>query len=109
MNPLKIILGATFFLATTSAYATSFVILIEATGNATKGTSDATSDVSSSSSGNNKIVKQAKDDATSFVATEGRIRGAWLERAFIYVRESNPSLVTTDLNIAKAILVVDLN
>jgi uncharacterized protein (TIGR02448 family) len=104
MSPLKAILGASLILAATSASATSLVILLDATGKAIKGTSDATSDVSSSSSGNNKIVKMAKDDATSFIATDGRIRGAFLERALNYVRENNPSLVSTDFQIAEAIV-----
>ncbi len=45
-----------------------------------KATSDATSDVTSSFK-DDKIVLAARDDAASFVASEGSIRGVKLESA----------------------------
>ena len=54
------------------------------------GASSAGSSASSgSSSGDDKVVVQAREDAASFVATEGRIRGAQLEAALRHLREKD--------------------
>jgi len=53
----------------------------------------------------NKLVLQARDDAASFVASEGRIRGAQLEAALRYLREQNlQARVASDMQLARAIL-----
>ncbi len=70
------------------------------------GTSAAGSSASSASSnGNDKVVLQARDDAASFVASDGRIRGAQLEAALRHLRERNAdALRASDMQLAKAIL-----
>lgn len=58
-----------------------------------------------SSSFDNKVVQLAKDDAASFVASEGQIRGAQIEAALTYLKEQNPELsAVADIELAKAIL-----
>lgn len=49
-------------------------------------------------------VIAAQDDAGSFVASEGRIRGPYLEAALQDLRSQNPSLKATDMELANAIL-----
>ena len=70
------------------------------------GASSAGSSASSgSSSGDDKVVLRARDDAASFVASEGRIRGARLEAALRQLRERNPEARTaSDMQLAQAIL-----
>ena len=65
------------------AGATSFVVTTDGIVN----TVDGTSDVTSSSFGDDKVVREAKDDAASFVASQGSIRGARLEAALQHVRQ----------------------
>lgn len=57
-----------------------------------------------SSVSNNKIVKEAAGDAAGFVASNGKIRGARIEAAFREIRQRNPQLQATDLELAEAIL-----
>ncbi|MNP55396.1 hypothetical protein D3C76_1500400 [compost metagenome] len=64
-------------------------------------TSDATSSLR-----DNKIVQAARDDAASFVASEGAIRGVKLESALDYIRQQAPQLNATDAQLAQAILVI---
>jgi uncharacterized protein (TIGR02448 family) len=70
------------------------------------GSSAAGSSASShSSSGNDKVVLQARDDAASFVASDGRIRGAQLEAALRHLRESDAGARrASDMQLAQAIL-----
>lgn len=52
-----------------------------------------------------KVVQAARDDAASFVASEGGVRGARLEAALMALREQFPSARTaSDLELAEAIL-----
>jgi len=52
-----------------------------------------------------KVVLQARDDAASFVASDGRIRGAHLEAALLHLRERNAGAQrATDMQLAQAIL-----
>ena len=51
------------------------------------------------------IVRAARDDAASFVASEGSIRGPYLEAAIQKVRADNPGLKASDMELANAILV----
>jgi uncharacterized protein (TIGR02448 family) len=46
----------------------------------------------------------AQDDAGSFVASDGGIRGPYLEAAMQKVRADNPGLQATDMELANAIL-----
>jgi uncharacterized protein (TIGR02448 family) len=51
-----------------------------------------------------KLIVAAQDDAGSFVATDGGIRGPYLEAAMQKVRADNPDLQATDMELANAIL-----
>lgn len=70
------------------------------------GASSAGSSASSdSSSGDDKIVLQAREDAASFVASNGRIRGAQLEAALRHLRETDAAARrASDMQLAQAIL-----
>ena len=51
-----------------------------------------------------KMVLQARDDAASFVASDGRVRGAQLEAALRYLREQHLNArVASDMQLAQAI------
>lgn len=73
---------------------------------ASAGASSAGSSASSdSSSGDDKVVLRARDDAASFVASDGRIRSARLEAALRQLREQDPAArKASDLQLALAIL-----
>jgi uncharacterized protein (TIGR02448 family) len=77
-------------------------------GNTTAGTSASavgTSASSKTTSPNDKVVLQARDDAASFVASDGRIRGAQLEAAFRHLRERYATAQrASDMQLAQAIL-----
>lgn len=70
------------------------------------GASSAGSSASSgSTSGDDKVVLQARDDAASFVASDGRIRGARLEAALRQLRERDADArAASDMQLAQAIL-----
>ncbi|KJK15227.1 DUF2388 domain-containing protein [Pseudomonas sp. BIGb0427] len=51
-----------------------------------------------------KLVMAAQDDAGSYVASEGAIRGPYLEAAMHKVRADNPGLQVSDMELANAIL-----
>ncbi|TDV52930.1 uncharacterized protein (TIGR02448 family) [Pseudomonas graminis] len=52
-----------------------------------------------------KLIIAAQDDAAVFVASDGKLRGARLESALAYLRQSRPKLHASDLELAQAILV----
>ena len=52
-----------------------------------------------------KLIIAAQDDAAVFVATDGELRGAQLESALMALRQAEPKLSATDLELAQAILV----
>ncbi|HWD34369.1 DUF2388 domain-containing protein [Pseudomonas caricapapayae] len=96
--------GAALVMALAStANATSFVVTTDAVVGAVAASTDATSDVSSSFR-DDKIVRAARDDAASFVASSGEIRGVKLESAFAHIRQQAPSLQASDAQLAQAIL-----
>ena len=66
--------------------------------------SGATTASSYLTSKDHKLVVAAQDDAGSFVASEGAIRGPYLEAAMQKVRADNPGLQATDMELANAIL-----
>jgi len=100
------LLGAAVLLALAStAQATSFVVTTDAVVGAVAASTDATSDVSSSFR-DDKIVRAARDDAASFVASNGDIRGVKLESAFAHIRQQVPTLQATDAQLAQAILAI---
>jgi len=96
--------GAALVLALAStANATSFVVTTDTIVRGVAASTDATSDVSSSFR-DDKIVRAARDDAASFVASHGDIRGVKLESAFAHIRQQAPSLQASDAQLAQAIL-----
>jgi len=54
-----------------------------------------------------KRIIPARDEASSFVASGGQIRGAYLEAVLQKVRQENPGLQASDEELARAILVSD--
>ena len=65
----------------------------------------ASSHTTSPDNNSNKVVLQARDDAASFVASDGRIRGAQLEAALRHLRERNSGARrASDMQLAQAIL-----
>ncbi|MFJ3486747.1 DUF2388 domain-containing protein [Pseudomonas sp. NPDC090202] len=53
----------------------------------------------------NKLILAAQDDAAAFIATDGQLRGAQLESALMYLRQSRAKLHASDRELAQAILV----
>jgi uncharacterized protein (TIGR02448 family) len=82
-----------------SALASSFA------GSSAAGSSAGSSASSDSTSGDDKVVLEAREDAAGFVASEGRLRGARLEAALLQLRErSVAARQASDLELAQAIL-----
>ena len=72
------------------------------------GASSAGSSASSNSTsgGDDKLVREAREDAAGFVASDGQLRSARLEAALRVMRERHPSpREASDLELARAILV----
>jgi len=64
-----------------------------------------TSASSKTISGDSKVVQKARDDAASFVASGGQIRGAQLEAALRLLRERHAEAQrASDMELAQAIL-----
>ncbi|WP_296246988.1 DUF2388 domain-containing protein [Pseudomonas sp. UBA4194] len=75
-------------------------IIVRAFGRSIDFTSDTTTSIRDS-----KVVLQAKDDAASYVASQGDIRGAQLEAAFDTLRSRLPEARSaSDQDLAEAIL-----
>ena len=105
MSRLRLLSAAALLIMAANAHASSFIVTTDAVVGALKSTSDATSDLSSSLR-DDKIVREARDDAASFVATEGAIRGVKLESAFDHIRQQTPQLNASDAQLAQAILAI---
>ncbi|UZE86638.1 DUF2388 domain-containing protein [Pseudomonas viciae] len=105
MIRLRLLSAAALLAVTTHSNASSFIVTTDSIVGALKATSDVTSDATSSLR-DNKIVQAARDDAASFVASEGAIRGVKLESALDYIRQQAPQLNATDAQLAQAILVI---
>ena len=74
-------------------------------GSASNASSDGSSASSGSSSGDDKVVLEAREDAASFVATDGQIRGAFFEAALSYLRQHDADArAATDMALARHIL-----
>lgn len=71
-------------------------------------TSGATTGSSYLTSKDNKQIVAAQDDASSFVASGGSIRGPYLEAAIASARAENPELKASDMELATAILYQNL-
>ncbi|WP_421548110.1 DUF2388 domain-containing protein [Pseudomonas sp. QD4] len=105
MIRLRLLSAAALLAVAANAHATSLIVTTDAIVGALKATTDATSDATSSLR-DNKIVRAARDDAASFVATDGAIRGVKLESAFEHIRQQVPQLDVSDAQLAQAILAI---
>ncbi|MBV4486228.1 DUF2388 domain-containing protein [Pseudomonas sp. SWRI153] len=103
MTRFRLLSAAALLAFAANASATSFIVTTDSIVGALKASSDATSDVTSSFR-DDKIVLAARDDAASFVASEGDIRGVKLESALEHIRHQAPQLSATDAQLAQAIL-----
>jgi uncharacterized protein (TIGR02448 family) len=54
-----------------------------------------------------KMIVNAQEDASSFIATNGAIRGPYLEAALQKVRAEHPGLAASDDELAQAILTAE--
>lgn len=54
-----------------------------------------------------KMIVPARDDASSFIASDGEIRGPHLEAALLALRAEHPDLNATDMELATAILAAE--
>ncbi|HLM52158.1 MAG TPA: DUF2388 domain-containing protein [Pseudoxanthomonas sp.] len=96
-------LGFLLLICAVPAFAGSFAGT--SAGTSAGASSAGTSGSSGSTSGDDKVVLQAREDAASFVASNGRIRGAQLEAALRRLRErSEDARRASDLQLAQAIL-----
>ncbi|WP_212629528.1 DUF2388 domain-containing protein [Pseudomonas sp. KB-10] len=87
-----------------TANASSLVATTDTLGGALAGTAEGTSDATSSLR-DMKQLRAARDDAASFVASEGAIRSARLEAALLLIRSHDAQLAKADdLALAQAIL-----
>ena len=105
MSRLRLLSAAALLAMAANAHATSFIVTTDSIVGGLKASSDATSDISSSFR-DDKIVRAARDDAASFVASEGAIRGVKLESALDHIRQQAPQLNATDAQLAQAILTI---
>ena len=99
----SLIAATLVLLATGSAQAQTLVatsnIVIRALERSFDFTSDTTTSVRDM-----KVVQAARDDAASFVASAGSIRGARLEAALRHIRTQAPQIQADDQQLAQAIL-----
>ncbi|KAF0861888.1 DUF2388 domain-containing protein [Pseudomonas sp. LD120] len=105
MSRVRLFSAAALLVLAANAHATSLIVTTDAIVGALKATTDASSDATSSLR-DSKIVRAARDDAASFVATNGAIRGVKLESAFDHIRQQAPQLNATDAQLAQAILAI---
>lgn len=54
-----------------------------------------------------KLIVPARDDASSYVASGGEIRGPYLEAALNQLRAEHPELQASDMELASAILAAE--
>lgn len=54
-----------------------------------------------------KLIVPARDDASSYVASTGEIRGPYLEAALNQLRAEHPDLQASDMELASAILAAE--
>lgn len=65
----------------------------------------ASSEASSGKSDKSKLIVNAKNDAATFIASNGEVRGVYLEAAFNELRKDIPSSQANDTQLAQAILI----
>lgn len=103
MHRLTMFIAAGVFSLSGAATASSFIGTTDAIGSSLANTVEATSDISSSV-GDDKVVLEAREDAASFVGSDGDVRGVRLEAALTHIRSALPELEATDMQLAAAIL-----
>lgn len=101
MSILRLLSAAALLTLATSVSASSFVITTDWTVKGVGSSSDASA---SSSKKDNKVILAAREDAASFVASQGAIRGAHLEAALAHIHQQQPGLQASDAQLAEAIL-----
>ena len=99
---LHLLAAATLLALSAQTGAMSFTYTTDFIFRATGTSLDATS--SKKENDDEKIVRAARDDAASFIASQGQIRGAHLEAAVTLIRSNQPQLQATDMQLAEAIL-----
>lgn len=104
MTRQSLFLAMALTLLANSAAASSLVATTDTLLGAVAATAEGLSDASSSLR-DSKIVRAARDDAASFVASAGAIRSVQLEAALQHIRSQAPDLSgASDLQLAEAIL-----
>ena len=98
---LAITLAVAAFSSMQYVQASSFLATSDTLGASLANGVESSSDVSSSAFDDKRIV-DARDEAASFVASEGNVRGAQLEEAFSWLRAQGYE--HDDLVLAQAIL-----
>jgi uncharacterized protein (TIGR02448 family) len=94
-----------FFAALLLASAAPCAIASSLAGTSAGAGSASTGGSSASTSGDDKVVMDAREDALGFIATDGAVRGARLEAALRYLREHDADArAASDLALARAIL-----
>ncbi|HLT05561.1 MAG TPA: DUF2388 domain-containing protein [Pseudomonas sp.] len=101
MTLIRLFSAAALLSLSSLASASSFIGTTDMIGSALVGTSESSTNLTS---GDDKIVQAAREDAASFVASRGEIRGAQLESALQVIRRNAPALQSSDLELAEAIL-----
>lgn len=99
MRFFKPIVAMACILAAAPAFADSFVRDILSSGATTASTYLTSKD--------KKLTVPARDDASSFIASDGAIRGPYLEAALRQVRADHPDLQASDFELASAILAAE--
>lgn len=85
-------------------FASSFIGTTDALGSSLANTAEGLGDSTASTLGSDKVVLQAREDAASFVASAGAVRGVNLEAALSHIRTQRPELEASDMQLAEAIL-----
>lgn len=102
--PAVRLLTATLLLGVCAVASASSATISDSLSGSIKQISDGTSGTSGSFS-DDKVVLAARDDAASYVASRGEIRGVQLEAAFMHIRELVPDARrASDDELAQAIL-----
>lgn len=104
MKIRSVILAAGLVGFSAMASASSFIGTTNALGNVLVSIAEAVGDSTASTFGSNKVVLDARDDAASFVGSDGQVRGVNLEAALGHIRHQMPELQATDMQLAEAIL-----
>ncbi|WP_397450808.1 DUF2388 domain-containing protein [Pseudomonas sp. NA-150] len=104
MTRLHLFSAVALLAVATGASASSFVVTTDAVVRAVDASSNATTNVSNSTFKDKKIILAARDDAASFVASKGDIRGVHLEAALDAIHQQLPQLNASDAQLAEAIL-----